>query len=369
MKEFLLERWFARFEFAAPHLLSSSDCESMTVAELLAIAGQDPAALLDLRLGYTESQGDPELRAAIAARAGGLDADDVLVVVPEEGIFLAMTALVRPGDRVVVATPCYQSLSEIAGSRGAEVVRWPIAETAGGWSVDLDRLAGLLAPGARLLVINFPHNPTGATIGAGELDAIVALCESCGTWLFSDEMYRGLERAPASRLAPAAARSARAISLAGLSKSHGLPGLRVGWLALRDRALLAELQRLKDYTTICSPGPSERLARAALAAEEALLARSRSIVQENLALARAFVQRHPALLAWREPSAGPLAFPRLAGGGVEGFCEAAVRDAGVMVVPSTVFEFGDEHLRLGLGRRGFPKAVAALEGWLRATGR
>jgi len=362
-KPFALERLFARWEFRAPHLLSSSDCESLTVKELLAIAGWSAEALLDVGLGYTDSQGDPMLRSVIGA-THGVNADDIVVCAPAEGIFLIATALLEPGDRVVVETPCYQSLEELPRRLGCTVVRWPLVETADGWRMDLDRLDELLAPGTRLLVLNAPHNPTGHLPSRTDMDAIFALADARGARVLVDEMYRGLERTSAERLEPACARNERAVSLGGLSKTHGLPGLRIGWLATRDRPLVEALIAHKDYTTICASGPTQILARAALENHDALAARSLDIVAANLERARSFIDRHGERFAWREPAAGSVAFMRYTAGSAAAFCERAAEEAGVMVVPSTVFDFEDAHVRLGLGRRGFAAALAALEAWI-----
>src|ERR1700752_641035 len=140
LRDFQLERFYAAHEFTTPLQLSASDCESLSVGELLRIGGVEPAELLDLRLGYTETRGAPALRAAIARRYPGCSSDDVLVCnAPEEAIFLTMHALLRPGDRVLVMTPCYQSLKEVAKSIGCEGVEWPLVPTATGWSGDLER--------------------------------------------------------------------------------------------------------------------------------------------------------------------------------------------------------------------------------------
>jgi len=363
--EFRLERAFARWEFSAPHLLSPSDCETLSIQELLELAGMPARELLDLRLGYTESQGDPALRERIAALCE-VAAEDVLVVVPEEGILLAALSAVEPGDRVVVQTPCYQSLSDVAAWRGAEVVPWPLVEDGGSWRMDLGHLDALLEPGTRMLVVNAPHNPTGHLPEPKELDGIVALCEERGARLFVDEMYRGLEHDPAARLPSAASLDPRAVSLGGLSKTYGLPGLRLGWLVTRDEELRRRLGRWKDYTTICAPAPSELLGRIALEHAGRLAERSRAIVVENLGHARAFAARWPDLLAWREPRAGSVAFARvLDPAGATAFADGAVEHGGVMIVASPLFDFGDAHIRIGLGRRNFTLAISALEGYLR----
>jgi len=363
IREFAIERYFARWEFAARHLLSASDCEPLTVRELLKLTGAPESILTELRLSYAESQGAPSLRGRIARMYRGLDADDIVVAVPEEAIYLAMSTLLAPGDRVVVQTPCYQSLSEIAAHRGCDVQRWALQETEAGWRMDLERLADLLTPATKLLVVNAPHNPTGLVPSAAEYDAILDLVAKRGVWLFFDEMYVGLERAPAVRLEPAVTRYERAICLGGMSKSLALPGLRLGWLALRDRALRDAIMRYKDYTTICATSLSELLAQVALDHQSPILERNRAIIAANLERARDFAARHPDLCAWRHGDGGSVVFPRLVRGGAAAFCDAT-SSRGIMIAPSALFDFGDEHIRLGLGRRGFGEALTALEGIL-----
>ena len=176
IQPFKLERYFAEHEFKARHLLSASDCEALTLAELLALA--DPEALglwQGLGLGYTESQGHPLLRVAIARQYRRIGPDEVLIAAPEEAIFIAMHALLAPGDEVIVTWPAYQSLYALAEALGAQVVRWPLTVRDGGWRLDMTALAGLITPQTRLIVVNFPHNPTGYLPPRSDLDAIVAL--------------------------------------------------------------------------------------------------------------------------------------------------------------------------------------------------
>lgn len=366
--EFRLERYFARWEFSAPYLLSCSDCESMSVAEVLELAGEPLSTLTTLRLGYTESQGDPALRAAIARFYSRVSADQVVVTnAPEEAILLTMLALLRPGDRVVVQTPCYQSLFELPVFRGCQVASWPMQETEHGWRLDLDQLAELVTPDTRLVIVNLPHNPTGYLPSPDEFEAILSLVARHGVWLFCDEMYRGLEYDPGQRLPAAADRYPRAVSLWGMSKTFGLAGLRIGWLASTDTWFIQEVQRLKDYTTICSSAPSELLARLALNQAETLMQRNVSIIQANLAQVRPFMQRWMQLFAWRAPSAGPIAFVRWHQGSALAFCTELTQGCGVLLVPSTVFDFGDQHLRWGFGRRNFGQGLAVLDAYLQRS--
>jgi aspartate/methionine/tyrosine aminotransferase len=227
--------------------------------------------------------------------------------------------------------------------------------------MDLDHLADLLTEDTRLLVINVPHNPTGYLPTTSDFDEILELAHRRSLWLLCDEMYRGLEYDLADRLPAACDRYPRAISLWGMSKTFGLAGLRIGWLATQDRQLMQSLLRLKDYTTICSSAPSEFLAHVALKQAEAIIQRNLGIIQTNLAHVREFMTRRRGTFAWREPKAGPIAFGRLRKGSAAAFCEEVVRGSGVMLVPSTLFDFGDSHLRWGLGRLNFREALSVLD--------
>lgn len=365
IREFRLERYFARWEFAAPYLLSCSDCESMSIADVFELVGEPLSTLTSLRLGYTESQGDPALRTTIAQFYDQVDADQIVVTnAPEEAIFLSVLALLEPGDRVVVQTPCYQSLFELPAFRGCQVCSWPMQEGEEGWRLDLDQLADLVTPDTRLVIVNLPHNPTGYLPSLDEFEAVLSLVARHGIWLFCDEMYRGLEYDPGQRLPAAADRYPRAVSLWGMSKTFGLAGLRIGWLACTDARFIQEVQRLKDYTTICSSAPSELLTRLALSKAETLMQRNVGIIQANLAQVRPFMQRWASLFAWRAPLAGPIAFVRWHQGSALAFCEELVQGCGVLLVPSTVFDFGDRHLRWGFGRRNFGQGLSVLEEYL-----
>jgi aspartate/methionine/tyrosine aminotransferase len=366
---FKLERYFARYEFKVQYLLSASDCESLSLHELLALADPDSLGHWEqLRLGYTESQGLPALRAEVARLYQTLTPDDVLILTPEEGIFIAMHTLLEPGDHVIAIAPAYQSLSEIARSLGCAVTPWTFAPQASEWRLDLDQLARSFTPRTRLLVVNFPHNPTGYLPIRAELDAILDLARQHDVYVFSDEMYRLLEHDSARRLPSVCDLYDKGISLFGLSKSFGLPGLRMGWLATRAPALMERWLAFKDYTTICHSAPSEVLALVALRAKEAILERNLSLIRANLALVEPFFADYPTLFNWLKPDGGSIAFPAWTGpGSVESFCQAALDEQGVMIVPGSLFDFPGQHFRLGLGRLNFGEALARVRRYLLAA--
>ena len=221
---------------------------------------------------------------------------------------------------------------------------------ADGWAHDLDALERALRPETRLVYVNTPHNPTGAQMPRDVLDRVVELCAGRGAWLFCDEVYRELKHDPADRLPAACDLYERALSLGSMSKTYGLPGLRLGWLASRDRDALGHIVDLKHYTTICSSAPSELLSALALRHRAPLADRNREIVLANLPLLDAFLDWHSERFSWQRPTAGPIGFARVHG--VEdttGFCDRLVEEAGVLLLPGAVYD-EPAYVRLGFGR-------------------
>ncbi len=361
IEDFALERYFARWEFSVRHQLSASDVEPYALSELLELADDDARARWErLSLGYTESSGLPALRAAIAAGYSSVSPEQVLVVAgAEEGILLGMLASLQSGDDVIVVTPAYQSLHALPRAMGARVIEVAL-RIEDRWRLDIDAVSRAVTPRTRMLVVNFPHNPTGAHIDAATLARLSEIAADAGALFFSDEVYRGLEYRPEARLSAAADLSPTAASLGVMSKSFALAGLRIGWIASRDGTLLDRIARLKDYTTICSAAPSEVLALIALRARDRVLARSRAIVATNFDHAERFAVRHQHLLEWIPPQAGSVAFPRFTTLDATVLSERVATNGSALLMPGTVFGADPRHFRLGLGRRDFPHALAAL---------
>lgn len=381
---FALERFFARHEFSARYLLCSSDCESFPVRELLAMDEGSIDRLLDLRLGYTETRGAPSLREAVASQYAGLGADGVFIHAgAEEAILNLCMALLERGDRVVVNYPCYQSLAQIPRSLGCEVVPWELrpsggagaeGSSAGGsagprWILDPDELPRLSGGRARLIVLNAPHNPTGALPTRAEFEAVVAYARRTGAVLLVDEVYRRLERDQAARLPSVCEAYENGVALDVLSKHAGLAGLRIGWLASRRADILDAVAVVKDYNSICSSAPSELLAEIAVRNLENVAARNRGIVARNVALLESFFARRPGFASWIAPEGGSIAFPRLAGGAdAEALADRLVAESGVLLLPGSLYGYDRSHFRIGFGRANLPEALAALETWLERQG-
>ncbi len=363
---FELERWFIRHELTAPIDACASDVEAPSMAEVLALAAPDVQDEWEaLSLSYTEARGHPRLRAAIAGLYPGLAPDDVVVFTgAQEAIFAWANATFEPGDHAVVVWPAYQSLHEIARTMGADITPIELRHE-DGWALDLDAIRTALRPQTRSVVVNFPHNPTGAHPDRAVWADLVALCEEAGVELFSDEVYRWGEHAPAERLPAAVEASERAISLGVMSKTFAAPGLRVGWIACRDRAVLARIAAVRDYTTVCSSAPSELLAIAVLEALEATVERTRSIVEPNLALLDRWFERWADEMEWVRPRGAPIGYPRLTGGrDAAVFARELLDDQGVLLMPGAVYGDPGPHFRLGFGRRDLPQALERLDSFL-----
>jgi aspartate/methionine/tyrosine aminotransferase len=365
IEPFALERYFARHEFSAEYLLSCSDCEALCLEELLEMADTETMRLWEnLKFGYTETLGHPVLRESIASIYEGINADNILVTVPEEGIFLTMQALLEPGDQVICTFPGYQSLHELARSMGCRMTMWE-SEERSGWRFSVDHLENLIRDNTKLVVVNFPHNPTGFVPTRDEYASVVDLVRQRNAYLLSDEMYRFLEVEPGTTLPAGCELYDKAISLFGLSKTFGLPGLRIGWIATRDHDVIERMSLLKDYITICNSAPSEILGLIAVRSRERIIARHQVRIRKNMEVLDGFFAKHRKVFGWNRPLGGSVCFPRmLAFEDTFEFCEKLLRETGIMLVPSRLFQYGDHHVRMGFGRRNLPEAVERFSDYL-----
>ncbi len=361
---FKLERYFARYEFNVDYVLCSSDCESLAIQDLLALEPNAAERFHQHWLGYTESMGSPSLRREICSLYRDIQPDQVLVHTgAEEAIFLFMHAVLNAGDHVIVHWPCYQSLAEIARSIGCRVSLWKAHEE-NGWELDIDELKQSIQSDTKAIIINTPHNPTGFLMPSDEFQEVSRIARENEIILFSDEVYRESEYREEDRLPAACDLGEHAVSLGVMSKTYGLPGLRIGWIATRNAEVYDGMAALKDYTTICNSAPSEFLAELALRHRKALAERNLRIITRNLAVLDEFFARHADRFAWQRPKAGSIGFPRLLGADVDAFCKALVKSVGVLLSPGTLYDDNGNHCRIGFGRRNLPEAIGRLEQFL-----
>jgi aspartate/methionine/tyrosine aminotransferase len=285
----------------------------------------------------------------------------------EEAIFCLLSTSLQEGNHAIVTWPGYQSLYEVARAAGAQVSLHALREEEG-WALDVDRLVRSFRPETRMVVVNAPHNPTGMLPTEAEWRRLASECAAAGVRLVADEVYRFLEHDGTETLPAGADLDEQAVSIGVMSKSFAMAGLRIGWLASRDRAVLDRCTRMKDYTTICSSAPSEILALIGLRARDRVLGRSLRIVSNNLDLLDDFFRRRSAWFSWVRPRAGSIGFPRLlATTPIDEFAAGLVEAEGVLLLPGSQFGHPGNHFRIGFGRENLPEALARLEAYAERT--
>jgi aspartate/methionine/tyrosine aminotransferase len=354
IEPFQLERWMTTYEMQVTWDIAESGIFPMSVRELLDLlppAERDAelARLLDLRLGYSEACGSAELRELLAATYEETSPDQVLVTTGAiEANFLLFNELLAAGDRVVIVDPAYQQLQSVPRAIGCDVALWRLRPE-NGFRFDLGELRSLATPGTRMIVINTPHNPTGALLSQVELQEIYDLADELGAWVVSDEAYRWLDLPGNPPLAPPARNlGPRAISVGTLSKPFGLPGLRIGWIAAPD-AVARRCWGLRDYVSL-SPGKmNDALAVLAVRHREQIASRTRAIVSENLPVAERWFANHADLVSWTPPRGGLLALMKyeLDMPSLE-LANRLAEEYSVMLAPGSAFGY-EGYLRIGIG--------------------
>lgn len=353
IRTFLVERWMSTYENDIRLNLAESSIKQLTLDELLCLAEEDGDTTVRERMNrvvltYDETRGTRELREAIAAHHRGATAENVLVTNGAiEANYLLFNTLVRPGDTVIVMFPAYQQLYSVAEAIGATIKRWAI-KPENGYQPDLADLDALIDERTRLIVINTPHNPTGAVLAEEQVRAISERAERVGALVLSDESYQGLSLDERQLCPPAYSISDRMISVGTVSKNLGLAGLRIGWI-VADEDLVRRCWAYRDYTSISSGRLSDWLATIAVRHRGKLLERACEIARRNFALADAFMRAHTQYFDYIPPRAGLLMFPRLkVDADSVTFCRDLIREQGVLLVPGQAFE-REGHFRMGYG--------------------
>ncbi|MGV8924284.1 MAG: aminotransferase class I/II-fold pyridoxal phosphate-dependent enzyme [Ewingella sp.] len=369
-QDFRLISYLSKLEHAVRFPLSSSYPESMNIDTLFELAGvQHRQPFMQAMLDYPPLRGTPELLEAIAGTYDNISTGQIISFAgADEAIYASFLALLESSDHAIVITPNYQSLESVPLSR-CEVTGVAL-EAENGWALEVEKVRAAMRANTKVLVINFPHNPTGALISHTQLNELVSMCRERGVWIFSDEVYRQTEFNPADRLPQLADIYERGISLNVTSKAYGLPGLRIGWVACQDSAWLLKLERMKQYLSICNSIPGEILTTLALNARETILERVMDRSRANLQRLNDFLARYPQHFELTQPKAGVLAFVRYKGAeGAEAFATRLVEGSGVMVIPSVVYAsalttVSEDFLRIGFGRANLGEALEVLGSWL-----
>ena len=354
LEPFAMERMQSTYENQVAFNLSESGVHPLRLGDLV----DDAAAreqLMSETLRYTQSNGTIPLREAIAAIYPGATTDHVQVTNGgSEANYITTWKLVEPGDEVVLMVPNYMQTRGLARAFGGVVEEWPLVraeakDEAGPWRVDLAALERMVSRHTKLIIICNPNNPTAARFEAGDLDAIAAIAGRHGSWILSDEIYRGAELD--GRETPSMwGRYDRAIVTSGLSKAYGLPGLRIGWIVI-SKELVASLWSYHDYTTISPGALSDALARRALepSRRAKILARTRTILNANYPIISGWLDGHGGLFSYAPPDAGAIVYVRYHHGINSTDLVTRLREQkSVLIVPGDHFGM-DGYLRIGFG--------------------
>jgi aspartate/methionine/tyrosine aminotransferase len=373
IERFALERWMTTWEMDVDFDIAESGIAPFTIDQLAELCRDTDretllADLSTIPLGYSEARGTLALRQAVAGTYERVDPDDVLVTTGAiEANFLIFQALLEPGDHVISVEPAYQQLLSVPRSIGCDVTPWRLRPEQG-FRFDLDEFERLLRPNTRMVVINSPHNPTGAILDEDDLRHIADLADERGAYVLSDEVYRGLDH-PGGPPPPPSMRdlTPRGIGVGSLSKAYGLPGLRIGWIAASSD-IVARCWGLRDYVSL-SPGTlNDRLAQVAIVNRDLVFARNQVIIGANLLRARVWFVANAGLVSWIEPRAGLLSLVKYrADVPSETLADALAREARVMLAPGSAFGF-EGYLRLGIGQRPaiFAEGLRRTSAYLRA---
>lgn len=362
IEPFALERWLTTHELHVTYDIAESGIYPLSVRDLLAMEppherDQALEQLLDLRLGYSEANGSLKLRSLLAATYANCGPENILVTTGAiEANFLLFNVLLDPGDHVVALYPAYQQLYSVPRALGCDVSLWRIRPETG-FRYDVDELERLVTPRTRLIVINSPHNPTGAMLSEDDMQRVYHIAHAVGARVLSDEAYRWLTHplgealaSPMYNLGPAG------ISVGTLSKPFGLPGLRIGWVAA-PKEIVARCWEMRDYVSL-SPGKlNDTLAILALKHLDQIVERNQAIIGANLARTESWIAQHAGILSWRPPRGGLLALLHynLDILSLE-LANKLATEYSVMLAPGSAFGF-EHHLRIGIGQE--PSIFAA----------
>lgn len=365
INDFKLEVFFGKHEFSAPYLLTQSDCESMSIKDLLAFEPGSQEELLNGWLGYTEVPGSPKLRKEISRLYKNIDLEEVIVHIgAQEAIFNFLNVCLEAGDHMITQFPIYQSLYEVANAIGCEVSKWSLKQGENGWIIDFEELEKLIKSNTKLLCINSPNNPTGYTFTEEDMIKISNIARKHDIYVFCDEVYKGVELDGIKRPWFADIYE-KAISLGVMSKAYGLAGLRIGWIATKNKEILEKMIKMKHYTSICSSSTAECLATIALKHGDKILDRNCKIIKENLRISDKFFEKYQNLFKNNRPDAGPIAFHKMnIKMPIGEFCDKLVGEKGVLLLPADIYSFEGNYFRMGYGRKNFETSLEVFENYL-----
>ena len=340
--QFDCEDWLNVWEKSATLDIAQSTIESLSLEEILAFEPDGGevfmASLMKEKFSYGWIEGSPAFKSEVAKLYENMPEDNILSTNGATGAnFMAILALVGAGDHVIAQYPSYQQLYDWPKTLGAQVDYWQVKEE-NHWLPQLDELHQLIKPTTKLICLNNAAQPTGAIMTPDFLREVVALARQVGAYVLCDEVYLPLDEA--TDYAPIADLYEKGISTNSISKTYSVPGIRVGWVATRDRELVDEFRKIRDYTMICTGVFDDALATLVLKNKDQVLARARRIVKGNLEILKAWVESEPqvSMVFPDTVSVSFVKFEQLDPAKTEDFAINLLRDTGVLIIPGNRFD-------------------------------
>ena len=350
-KPSLINLYYKKWQSHSPVVLSQSNPQPLTLEELEDMIGSTEN-LFDQQeaLTYSTVQGDEKLRSKIAELYDHNSLENIATFAgAQEAIFCATHSLVAPGDKVVAIPPIFEPLIKTAQDIGCKIELISL-QANDQWQLDLNQLEDAINNGCKLLILNFPHNPTGAMISKEQLLQIIDICEKNYCWILSDEVFRGLEHKPENRLPAVSDLYEKSISISVLSKAFALPALRIGWISCQDKKILDQTLQVKDYLSICNSLLDEKLATKIFPHHDKLLERNRKLIINNLQLLNEIMSIEDNPFEYIQPKAGCVCFPILKNNiSSSDYAKQLIEEYNLLVLPGKTFLTSENGFRLGFG--------------------
>jgi len=339
-----LEKWFDKYQFEARYNLGESSVYWLSLEDV-------PLELLSMKKPrYGNHKGDPELRRIISDQYGGLSEDNILITNgASEAIFCAYYALLSPGDKVIIEHPNYSSNYEVPRSLGCKVELLEL-RFEDKFKLDLEELKSKVTDETKLVSLTHPNNPTGSMLSREELEKVVELIESRNCILLCDETYRDL--AFSNKHPLAASLSPNVISISSMSKAYGVPGIRIGWLATQNKAVLESVLAVREQVTICNSVLGEEIAKLILGKQQRILQNLKPHIERNLEVVAEWMEAHKEVVEWVRPEAGVVCLPRIRSDrsiDPEKLYRYLIETLKTFLIPGRCFEMSNYYFRLGFG--------------------
>jgi len=355
LKPFLLDAWIDQYEHDIEFNLAASTGPTWTVNDILALTDDETRhSFLNHKLVYGHPAGADTLREAIAEMQSVPVESVQIVTGASEALVALMWLAAEPGANVIIPLPGFTTFSALPESLGLGTRFYHVSRE-NGFRIDLDEIKRLADPRTKLILVNSPHNPTGATVGDDEMEALHEFTAERGIQLVSDEVYHPIYH---GRQTKSAARLPHATVIADLSKAFSIAGVRTGWMIEHDAQRRQQYWTARAYFSICNTTTGEIISEIAIRRRDAVLGKTQEIATRNLKLLEGFMAEHRDILGWIPPQGGMTAFPWLVRGeNARPFCQAAT-ERGILLAPGDCFDV-PSHFRLGFAAAGdnFSKAL------------